>query len=88
MHVFVLILPKGISHKPLELFEFRQLDHHLETMCTIGVILTQEKFNNNVGWFGFDRLEVLYPKQAKLCNLPCLYNFAYSQTSPIVKHDI
>ena len=30
---FVLKLPKGITHKPFELFEFRQLEHLLEIMC-------------------------------------------------------
>ena len=84
----MLKILKGITHKPFELFEFRQLEHLLEIMCYVGVILTQENFNNSGGWIGLDGLGVLYPKRDKLCNLPCFYNFACSQTSPIVKHDI
>ena len=88
MAVFVLKLTKGITHKPFELFEFRQLEHLLEIMCYRCVILTIEKFNNIGGWLGFVGLGVLYPKRDKLYNLSCFYNFACSQTSPIVKQDI
>ena len=52
------------------------------------MFLTQEKFNNSGEWLGFDGLEVLYTYRPKLCNLLCLYNFAGSQTSLTVKHDI
>ena len=83
----MLKLPKGITYKPSELFEFRQVEHLLE-IVTVGVILTPEKFNNSGGWLGFVGFGVLYPKRYKLCNLPCFYNFDFSQTSPIVKHDI
>ena len=55
----MLKLPKGITHKSFELFEFRQLEHLLEIMCTVGVILTQEKFNNSGGWLSFDGLGVV-----------------------------
>ena len=55
----MLKLPKGITHKPLKLFEFRQLEQLLEIMCYGCVILTQEKFNNSGGWLGFDGLGVL-----------------------------
>ena len=88
MPVFILKLLKGITHKQFKLFEFRQLEHLLESCATIGVVFTQEKLNNSGGWLGFDGLGVLYRKGPKLFNLPCLYNFACSQTSPIVKHDI
>ena len=53
------MLPKGITQKPFEFFEFRQVEHLLEILFTVGVILTQEKFNNSGGWLGFDGLRVL-----------------------------
>ena len=31
--LFEFELPNGITHKPFELFEFRQLEHLLEIMC-------------------------------------------------------
>ena len=31
--VFVLKLPKGITHKQFELFEFRLMEYLLEIMC-------------------------------------------------------
>ena len=48
-----------ITHKPFEFFEFHQLEQLLEIMCTVGVILTQEKFNNSGGWLDFDGLVVV-----------------------------
>ena len=86
--VFVLKLPKGITHKPFELLSSIKWNTSEKSCVTVGVILTQEKFNNSGGWLGFVGLGVLYPKRDKLCNLPCFYNFACSQTSPIVKRDI
>ena len=64
------------------------MEHLLQSCVTVGVILTQEKLNNSGGWLGFVDLGVLYPKRDKLCNLSCFYNFASSQTSPIVKDNI
>ena len=33
LYLFRFKAPKGITHKPFELFEFRQLEHLLEIMC-------------------------------------------------------
>ena len=88
MHVFVLMLPKGITHKPFDLFEFRQLEDLLKIVCYRWCDIDSRKFNNSGDWLGFVGLGVIYPKWDKLCNLPCFYNLACSQTSPTVKHYI
>ena len=46
MAVFVLKFPKGITHKPFQLFELLNWRNSKKSFVTVGVIFTQEKFNN------------------------------------------
>jgi hypothetical protein len=88
MNFLFLILWKIINLTRLEVFDLCQLEHLLESCVTIGEFLTQEKFNKGGCWHGFVGLELLWPKRAKLWQLPSFYNFASSQTSPKVQQDI
>jgi hypothetical protein len=88
MNFLSLILWKIINPARFELFEFRQLEHLLEILCYHWWALDRRKVQQKCVLAWFWRFELIWPKRAKLCQLPSFYNFVGFQTSPIVQQDI
>ena len=61
MPIFVLKVPKGITHKQFKVFEFCQLEHLLEIMCYSWCDLDCLGKSSVIVevWLGFDGLGVL-----------------------------
>ena len=85
MNFSSLILPKIVNHKRHELFEFRQMQHLLEILFYYVSDFESRKVQEKSGLGLFWRFRDAMAKTGQL--LP-LYNFASSETSPTVKHDI
>jgi hypothetical protein len=68
-----------INHKPLDLFEFRKLQHLLKILSYCTSDFESRKVQGSWDWHGFGGLEVLWPKR------PILANFFVSTTFQVLK---